>query len=82
MFSNKKIVKLTGEIDKSVLPVEIRIKPTTGDAWTDFGYWLEALNFMAYQAALEQGWNKKQTLDYVMKYLDKSFDDINAKSSQ
>ena len=73
----KKALKLQGEIDTSVIPTEIRIRPTSGDVWVDFGCWLEALNFMAHQAGMSKGWNKKQTLEYITKYLNKSLDDIN-----
>ena len=75
MFRLKKqansIIKLSGEID---VPNNIvRINPTSGDQWEDFGYWLEATSFMAQQAMLNKGWNEAQMKKYVQDYLDKAF---------
>jgi hypothetical protein len=75
-----KTIKLSGKIVTKTEPTEIRIKPTTGDVWTDFGYWLEATNFMAYQAMQEQGWDKNKMLQYISEYLNNSLDDISIKS--
>jgi hypothetical protein len=79
MFKKNQI-KLSGVIDTNIQPTEIRIKPTTGDAWEDFGHWLEAINFMAYQAMLQQGMTKEEMIRYISKYLDEALEDINVKN--
>ena len=76
----KNSIKLSGIIYANIQPTEIRIKPTTGDAWEDFGYWLEAINFMAHQAMLQQDMSKDEMIKYMTKYLDESLDDINVKN--
>jgi len=73
------MLKLQGEIDTASKPAEIRITPTSGNVWEDFGYWLEAVNFMAYQAMLSQGWDKQQILDYIHDYLAESLEDVSLK---
>lgn len=78
MFKKNQI-KLSGVIDTNIQPAEIRIKPSSGDTWEDFGYWLEAVNFMAYQAMLKQGMTKAEMIQYISKYLNESIDDIKVK---
>lgn len=75
MFKNKKrtddVIKLSGTID---IPNDlVRIDPTSGDQWTDFGYWLEATSFMAKQAMHNKGWNEAQMKKYIQTYLEKAF---------
>jgi len=67
-----KTIRLSAEIDMSVDPNETRVQPNTGDPWIDFGFWLEAVSFMAYQAMRAQGWNEKQIKAYIHDYLDKT----------
>lgn len=75
MFKNKKragnIIELSGKID---IPNNlIRVDPSSGDQWTDFGYWLEATSFMAKQAMLNKGWSEVQMKKYIRDYLEKAF---------
>lgn len=76
MFKKKKdTIRLIGNIDMSTKPAEIRIQPTTGDPWVDFGYWLEVTGFMAKQAMLAQNWDEKKIKSYIQEYLDRTISD-------
>jgi hypothetical protein len=75
----KEIYKLEGEIDLSVEPNETRIKPILGDIWQDFGFWLEATGFMAYQAMKYREWNEEKTAEYVKNYIVKCLKDYKLK---
>jgi hypothetical protein len=73
MFKKKRsgTIKLSGEID---VPNNIvKINPTSGDQWKDFGYWMEATSFMAKQAMLNKGWDETQMKKYIQDYIDKAF---------
>lgn len=73
MFKKKHdgIIKLSGKID---MPNNIvKIDPTSGDQWKDFGYWLEATSFMAKQAMLNKGWSEAQMKEYIQTYLEEAF---------
>ena len=80
MFKKKEVIKLSGEIDMSANPTEIRIKPTKGDPWVDFGYWLEATSFMAKQAMNIQEWDVNQMKKYMADYFDSALQDYEVKT--
>ena len=64
-----RIIKLEGELDLTIEPNETRIKPISGDPWEDFGYWLEATGFMAYQAMKMREWNDERVAEYAKKFI-------------
>ena len=74
MFRKKKrdnnLIKLSGEIVMNENLV--RIEPTSGDPWVDFGYWLEATSFMAKQAMVSRGWTKEEIKKYTQDYLNET----------
>lgn len=73
-------IKVEGEIDLSKDPNECRVKAVSGDAWEDFGYWLECTGFMAFTAMKQREWTKEQVLNYAREYLGKCLDDYQIKS--
>ncbi len=76
MVNRKELIRLQADIkvikDGSA---EVAVVPTTGDIWTDFGYWLEATAFMAYQAAQSKNWPNEKILQYCNDYLAKAIKD-------
>jgi|TARA_R100001530_G_scaffold116143_1_gene83175 hypothetical protein len=72
-------IKLEGEIDLTVTPNETRIKPIDGDYWNDFGYWLEATGFMAYQAMKYREWSEEEIIKYSADYIKKCIRDYKIK---
>lgn len=76
----KDLIKLEGEIDLRQETAETRIKPIDGDVWSDFGYWLEATGFMAYQAMKYREWNEEQVIKYATDYFRKCLNDYKIKN--
>ena len=70
-----KIIKIEAEIDLSKDPSECRVKAISGDAWEDFGFYLECTGFMAFTAMKQREWTREQILDYARNYLSKCVDD-------
>lgn len=77
--SMKEIYKLEGEIDLE--KNETRIKPIVGEPWQDFGFWLEATGFMAYQAMKVKGWNEEQIAEYSKIFITKCVKDYQVKTA-
>ena len=70
----KELIKLEGEIDLTKPDNEVRIKSNDG-IWEDFGYWMEATGFMAYQAMKYKEWSEYQMIDYMKDYFVKCLRD-------
>ena len=73
-------IKVEAEIDLSKDPSECRVKAISGNAWEDFGYWLECSGFMAFTAMKQREWSQAQILDYSREYLEKCLNDYKIKS--
>lgn len=73
------IIKLEAEIDLTKNPNETRVKPIDNNCWNDFGYWLEVVGFMAYQAMKYREWSEQQILDYSRQYIEKCIKDYKIK---
>lgn len=71
----KDLIKLEGEIDLRQNPPETRIKPIDNNEWDDFGYWLEATGFMAYQAMKYREWDETKIIQYATDYFRKCLKD-------
>ena len=71
------IIKLEAEIDLTT--DETRVKQISGDMWEDFGFWLEATGFLAWQAMKYKEWNEEKMEEYVKEYIGKCLRDYKLK---
>lgn len=78
--SMKDKIQLFAEIDLTKTPNETRVMPIDNDPWNDFGYYLEVVGFMAFQAMKYREWSEEKILDYSLEYLEKCIKDYQFKS--
>ena len=81
MGESREAVKLEAELVIGE-PGSVRVEPTSGDPWIDFGYWLEAAAFMARLAMEDRGWGEAEIVDYVQQYLARAIPDYEVKSRE
>jgi hypothetical protein len=73
-----KIIKLEAEIDLTKDQAETRVKKIEG-VWEDFGYFLEATGFLAYQAMKYREWDEDKIIQYSTDYFRKCLADYKVK---
>lgn len=76
-----KPIQLRAEIDLSVEPNECRIQAINGSPWSDLGYWLEAVGWLATSAMTEKEMTEDEMADYVRQYVLRCLKDYKPKPS-
>ena len=69
----KKEIKLEAELN--IETGVYKIKPIEFNKWADFGYWLEALTYMASIARHERQMSIDEIAEYVKSYVLKALND-------